>query len=441
MQFRILGPLEVLDGDRPVSLGGTRQRALLALLLTRANEVVSTDRLIDELWGAHPPKGAPNTLQHNVSLLRKTLDPNRIVTRPPGYLVRVGPGELDLEEFERLASDGSAESLQQALRLWRGPALADLAYESFAQEEGARLEELRLSVLERRIDADLERGRSAELIPELDRLTTQHPLRERLCAQRMLALYRSGRQADALAAYRTARSTLVDELGIEPGHALQELEQAILRHDPSIEPVAERSGPDRSILVAVRSEANIDRLVELAELLARTQPVRELILTRLTGPDGMTAAAALLNDRRETLAARGVVARTAAFTSTDPGGDLQRLASEQNTDLLLTDCLLAEAALGIDLGAVLDRVPCDVALVTGGDGAVAAPGPDRPVLVPFGGAEHDWAAVEVAAWISRASEAPLRLAGAEGDPRLGKRDASRLLASAALLVQRAVGVP
>src|SRR5262249_36037292 len=158
MEFRILGPLEVVDDERPLSLGGGRQRALLALLLTRANEVVSTDRLIDELWGAHPPKAALNTIQYYISQLRKTVGADRIVTRPPGYLIRVGAEELDLTKFERFLELDDAEAVGRALGLWRGPALADLTFEHFAQAEAARLEELRLAALERRITLDLAAG-------------------------------------------------------------------------------------------------------------------------------------------------------------------------------------------------------------------------------------------------------------------------------------------
>jgi DNA-binding SARP family transcriptional activator len=440
MEFRILGPLEVIEGDRSLALGGARQRALLALLLTRPNEVVSTDHLVDELWGAHPPMQAMNTIQQYVSKLRKTLGPDRIVTRPPGYLIRVGPEELDLERFERLVTEGGADSLEEALALWRGPAFADLAYESFAQEETARLEELRLTAQERRIDADLERGRSADLIAELEQLTAQYPLRERLRGQLMLAMYRSGRQAEALAVYQAARSALVEELGIEPAPALQELERAILRQDPELDLKVEPPTPERSILVAVREEANLDSLLALAEPLARSQPVRELILVQLTGADEMSAAAAQLNGRREALTERGVVARSVVFTSAEPGDDLVRLASEQDTDLLLVDCPPAGDVLEDDLAAVLARALCDVAFLIEQDAVGPGPGSDHPVMVPFGGAEHDWAAVEVAAWIARACGASLRLTGVEGDPGLGKRDASRLLASASLLVQRAVGV-
>ena len=203
--------------------------------------------------------------------------------------------------------------------------------------------------------------------------------------------------------------------------------------------MSEPPAAERSILVAVRAEDNLDALVGLAELLARTRPAREVILARLTAPEAMGAAAALLNRRREELASRGAAARTVAFTSSEPGEDLVRLASEQDTDLLLADGDLTET-LEVDLATVLDRAPCDVALLVRKDGAGLGPAPDHPVLVPFGGADHDWAAVEVGAWIARASGASLLLAGAEGDPGLEKRDASRLLASASLLVQRAVGV-
>jgi YVTN family beta-propeller protein len=256
MDFRILGPLEVRDDEgRPVALGAGRQRALLAALLLRTNEVVSSDRLIDVLWGERPPETAHKALQGYVSQLRKALEPGRppgdpgsiLVTRAPGYVLRVEPDQVDALRFARLAAEGrralergdpqaAASSLAEALALSRGPPLADLAYETFAQEEAARLEELRLAALEDRIDADLACGRHAPLVGELETLVARQPLRERLRGQLMLALYRSGRQAEALEAYRSARRTLVDELGLEPGEALQRLERAILAHDPSLEP-------------------------------------------------------------------------------------------------------------------------------------------------------------------------------------------------------------
>src|SRR5919204_3457520 len=239
MHFRILGPLEVSEAGRPVLLPGAKARAVLAILLLRANEVVSSDRLIDELWGGAPPETAVNTLQVYVSQLRKALAAgNRegagkiLVTRSPGYMMRLEPGQLDLEEFERLVADGRAAAdggdpgtasalLQQALSLWRGPPLADLAFEPSTQVEIGRLEELRLAVLEERLDADIALGRDAAIVPELEALVAQHPLRERLGRHLLLALYRSGRQAEALAVYQATRRELVDELGIDPSPELQ----------------------------------------------------------------------------------------------------------------------------------------------------------------------------------------------------------------------------
>ena len=246
MEFRILGPLEVWDGGCEVSLGGRKPRALLALLLLHPNEVVAADRLIDELWGEDSPERAAAALRVNVSRLRKALPQDVLTTRSPGYVVRVEPDELDLHRFERLVDEArsllargltadASERLRDALSLWRGPALADFAYESFAQAAIARLEEIRLAAVELRIDADLALGRHDELVGELEALVAEHPLRERLRMYLMTALYRSGRQAEALDAYKDARRALVDGLGIDPSPALQELERAILRQDPSLD--------------------------------------------------------------------------------------------------------------------------------------------------------------------------------------------------------------
>jgi DNA-binding SARP family transcriptional activator len=245
LEFRILGPLEVVEGDRSVQLGGRNQRALLTLLLLRANETVSTERLVDDLWGEHPPRTATTSLQNAVSQLRKLLGPDCLRTRAPGYLLEVAPEQLDLTRFERLVRDArSAEPadrarlLREALALWRGPVLADAELEDFAQAEIRRLEDLRLGVLEDRIAADLEFDVDAELVAELELLVGRHPLRERLRSQLMLALYRTGRQADALNAYHDARRTLVDDLGIEPGPELQALYGSILRQERRLVHVA-----------------------------------------------------------------------------------------------------------------------------------------------------------------------------------------------------------
>ena len=438
MEFRILGPLEVVDEGTPIPLGGARQRALLALLLTRPNQVVSKDRLIDDLWGDEQPRTAANTVQYYVSQLRKLLGADRITTQPPGYAIRVEAGELDLERFETLVEGGDAEALREALSLWRGPPLADFAYEPFARDEIARLEELRLIALEKRIDGDLEAGRHIELVPELERLVSEHRLRERLQGQLMLALYRSGRQADALSAYQAARETLVEELGIEPGTALQQLQRAILEHDPSLEARAEAPTPERSIVVVLREPAAADALLVLAEPLARSSPPRELILVALVSADQLSEATGLLHEHVSRL---DVSARAAAFTSTLPAVDVVRLAVEQDADLVLfqsPDEFVDDGLLGGELGIVLTTAPCDVAVLVAGD-AIPEIGPDRAVLVPFGGAEHDWAAVELAAWIARASGSTLRLVGREHTE--GGRDASRLLAQASLMIQRVVRVP
>jgi DNA-binding SARP family transcriptional activator len=233
MEFRILGPVEVVDDGRPLELG-QQQRALLVLLLLEANRVVSSDRLILALWEDDPPDTAQKALHVHVSNLRKRLGRDRIVTKAPGYSIRVDGDELDLDRFERLAAVGGRQQLVEALALWRGRPLEEFAQRRFALSEIDRLEERRLAVFEQRIEADLAVGKQAELIPELESLVAQHPLRERLRAQLMLALYRSGRQAEALEAYQDARRALVDELGIEPGHELRELHQAILRQDPDL---------------------------------------------------------------------------------------------------------------------------------------------------------------------------------------------------------------
>src|SRR5712691_1014466 len=245
MEYRVLGPLEVRDGERSLPLAGAKQRALLALLLVKANHVVSRDRLIDELWGEQPPETAVQSLQVYVSRLRKLLPPDALLTRPPGYLLEVVPDELDLQRFERLLAEGrealaaddaerAARVLHDSLALWRGPALAEFVFEPFAQSEIGRLEDLRLAAVEERIEADLALGRHADLIGELEALVAENPYRERLRGHLMLALYRSGRQAEALEAYQHARRALVDELGIEPSEELQQLERAILTHDEQL---------------------------------------------------------------------------------------------------------------------------------------------------------------------------------------------------------------
>jgi DNA-binding SARP family transcriptional activator len=251
-RFGILGPLEVLADGRPVGLGGPQQRGLLAVLLLNANRVMSRERLVSDLWGENPPATARSLLHGCVAGLRRVLpdgpDGQRLVTRAPGYLLRVAPGELDLDRFEELAASGEAAgsasgrqpdsldavaALRAALALWRGPALHDLPLDA-CRRAATRLDERRLVVLERRVDLDLRLGNFADLAAELAVLVREHPLRERLWAQLMLALYGAGRQADALAAFRALRAGLVEQLGIEPSVLPRLVERSVLAGDDAL---------------------------------------------------------------------------------------------------------------------------------------------------------------------------------------------------------------
>src|SRR6266540_5731278 len=294
-QFSLLGPLSVSCDGAPIALGGQKRRALLAAMLLEANQVVSRDRLIDGLWGEDPPDTARNTIQVYISQLRKLLPEGALETAPPGYRLVVDPETVDLFEFTRLSEEGrtalgtgdaagAADTLRAALALWRGPPLADLAWEPFAQAEIVRLEELKVAALEDRIDADLALGRHGQLVGELERLVSEQPLRERLRGQLMLALYRSGRQADALAVYQRARRTLVDELGIEPGDSLRKLERAILEHDPSLN--APLAGPTSARRVPVPVTPLLGRERELAALADLVRGAETRLVT-LTGTGGI----------------------------------------------------------------------------------------------------------------------------------------------------------
>jgi DNA-binding SARP family transcriptional activator len=455
LEFRILGPLEVVEERGPIRLGGIKQRATLAMLLLSANRVVSVDRLADDLYAGAAPVTALKQVQRQVSELRKVLgSTSGIETRSPGYVIRLAPEQLDLTIFERAAANGiealgageaqrAAELLRRALGIWRGPPLADLTYESFAQAPIERLKEIHLAALEHRIEAELAIGREVELVGELEELVTEHPFRERFRAQLMVALYRSGRQADALEAYRQARQTLVERFGIEPTAPLQRLERQILTQDPSLEPqprdrrqAAPSVAGDRTVLVVPEDESGLKRLLALAEPLANL-PGRELVIARLVDEEReLEQAAASFRAWRETLPAN---MRTAAFTTADPAGDVVRLASAYEVDLVLVDAPpgLATIPLPGDVATVLERSPADVAF---GHGAPVEWTGRSGVFVPFGGAEHDWAALELGAWLASAAGTPLRLIGARADPRRGQRDASRLLANASLAVQRLVGV-
>ena len=451
LQFGILGPVEVADERGPIRLGGPKQRATLAILLLGANRVVPVERLADDLYRGAAPVTAVTQVQRQVSELRRLLgDAAAIETRSPGYVMRIAPGKLDLHRFERLA-DQAAEAhargdswrasalLLDALELWRGGALADLADEPFARAAILRLEEIRLAVIERRIDVELALGRHAELVGELQELVAAHPFGERFREQLMLALYRSGRQTDALAVYRATREALVEQFGIEPTPALRMLERAILTQDRLLD-LTDQEVTDRSrrpVLVLPSAERAVGGLLGLAAPLARMH-ARELIVARLLADgDDVTPVSAALNARRDAL---DCDVRMAAFTTSAWVDDADRLASTSDVALVLLDAPsdVGAAQLPGDVAGLIERSAADIGLLAG-----LAPDWTRGegVFVPFGGGVHDWAALELAAWLAASMDLPLRLVGTKADASLGRRDASRLLADAALAVQRVVGVP
>ena len=448
LEFCLLGPLEVVGADGPLQLGGPKQRATLAILLLGANRVVPVERLADDLYHGAAPVTAVTQVQRQVSELRRLLGAPAIETRPPGYILRLTPEQLDLHRFERLTERAAqageaheaADLLRAALGLWRGGALADLADEPFARAAIERLEEIRLAAIERRIDAELALGLHAELVGELQELVAAHSFGERFTRQLMLALYRSGRQTEALTIYRATREALVEEFGIEPTPSLRRLERAILTQDRSLdlaEPDREATArPRRPVLVLPSEERAVDGLLGLAAPLASVH-ARELIVARLLGDgDDVAAASAALNARRGAI---DLDVRTAAFTTSAWADDADRLASTSDVALVLLDAPsnVDGAQLPGDVAALLERSAADVGLLAG-------PAPDgtrgEGVFVPFGGGLHDWAALELAAWLASAMDLPLRLVGTKADVSLGRRDASRLLADAALAVQRVVGV-
>jgi DNA-binding SARP family transcriptional activator len=447
VDFRILGPLEAWHEGRPVRVAGERQRALLAILLLHAGEVVPSDRLIDDLWGDSPPSAGATALRVRVSQLRKALgdDGRLLVARAHGYSLQIEPDQLDLHRFERLVADGeralaggnrasARDRLGDALALWRGPALADFTYAPFARAAIRRLDELRLAAVELRIEADLALGRHAVLVGELETLVADHPLHERFWAQLMTALYRSGRQSDALATYRAARGRLVDEVGIEPGPQLQALERRILAQDSTLDLAVSEPRRGRVILVPSPDEG----LVGFAAPLAG-RAGDEVIIAALAH-DGRELSAAMSDAEavRERATARGAPVRVAAFVSGDRASDLVRLAAEQDVALIVlaaSDALLASGTPDGELATVLGDAVCDVAVVAGaGRDARGA------VLVAFAGHDQDWAAVELGAWLATSRSLPLRLLGTRADPAAGRRDASRLLANASLALQRGLGV-
>jgi len=442
VEYALLGPLEARVNRRRVPLGAARQRAVLVCLLVRPNTVVRATRIVDEVWPEDPPATATNLVQGYVSNLRKTLGRAAIETEGAGYRIRVD--SLDLLEFERLTElgaraldDGQAEeareSFRAALALWRGPALGDLSQEHVLQPFVARLEELRLLARQRLLEAELGCGRAGDAVAEATALVHEHPLREHPRALLMRALYACGRQVEALQAYREGRDLLVAELGIEPGEELRELERAILRQDPALTTRESADAQMRRPTIAVGAFAAdaIDALLAAAAPLARDAAADVVVALIVAEAADVGDAVRDLERRRRTLAGGDVSVRAAAFTSLTPGADLARIADEQHADLVLVaapERTLEDARLM----TLLEDAPCDVAVLVGGELRKGA------VVVPFTGAEHDWAAVELGGWLARGTGSTLQVVGAAAAN--GARDASLLLGNASLAVQRTLGV-
>lgn len=432
LSLGVLGRLEVVRDGHAVRLVG-KPAALLVSLLIRRNDVVSTDRLLDELWAERPPKSARKLLQAYVSEIRKAVGAERVETFPTGYLLNVAEDELDLARFERLLRDAqrvrdradterALALLDDALELWRGTPLADIRDEPFAQAAAERLDDLHVHALELRFDVLLARGEDHALVSELEALVDRHPFRERLRGQLMLALYRSGRQADALERYRAGRETLVRSLGLEPTPALGRLHEAILQQDTSLE-VGTTTPRTVSLLVAGGVEA-VALLEPVARLRGRelllVQPVREL--------DELASAVHALGEERDRLAATGLQVRTAAFRSEKPAHDIARLTQRAGVELAVV-AVAHETLLELDaLAPLLQSPACDVALLVETELEAA----DGSVVVAFGGGDNDWAALELGLALAQAHETSLVLAGGS---RNGT-DASRALAAASLAVQR-----
>jgi DNA-binding SARP family transcriptional activator len=384
MEFRLLGPLEVRAGDGPVPLGAPKQRALLAFLLLHANRVVAQERLIDEVWGESPPVTAAKSVQHYVSRLRKVLPAGTLVTQRPGYLLEVEPDTLDVARFERLVDESqsaeparAATLLREALGLWRGPPLAELRDEPFARLEAERLENVRLAALEQRIEADLALGRHGQLVGELETLVREHPHRERLRGQLMLALYRAGRQADALEAYRDARDAL-DELGLEPGAALRRLERQVLTQDAVLDPgsfPAALPGP----LVPASPFPFVGRSRELDELRA--------LLERAEGGEGSFVLLAAEAGGGKTRLVRELAQEAAARSALVLYGVADAVVTTPHQPLrewlesLLRAC--DEKTLAGSLGAgseVLARLVPELQRLTGPPPPTGTPADDRYLL-------------------------------------------------------------
>ena len=377
VEVKLLGPVALARDHEPVPVRRKKQRALLALLALHAGEVVSTHRLVEELWGETPPKSAVGSLQNLVSELRRLIGPDVLVTRSPGYVLELDPRFVDAHRFERAVREGT--DLREALELWRGPALADVADEPFAPMEIARLEELKTAAREELFDAELASGRHAHLVPELEAFVAEHPLRERPRAQLMLALYRSGRQADALELYRQTRAILVEELGLEPSAELNELEQAILRHDPSVGPgkgpAPVSAEPERRKSVTIL----FADVVDSTDLAARLDPeVFGGVMRRYFG--AVTSAVErhggvlekFIGDAAMAVFGVPTVHEDDALRAVRAAVDLRDSIEELNSELTEAHGIALQLRVGVNSGEVVASDPdSGAAFVTGGPVHVA----------------------------------------------------------------------
>jgi YVTN family beta-propeller protein len=368
--YRILGPIEAGVDGRVLDIGGLKQRALLAIFLLRVNEPVSRDVLIDQLWDDHPPIRAQHTLEVYISRLRKTLEPAAgcevVVTSPGGYVLRAAEEQLDVRRFERLAEAGrraltdsepgrAEAALRGALALWRGAPLAEVSYEPFAQAEIARLEELRAGVVEDRIEADLALGRHRDVVSELEALAAAYPLRERLHQHLMIALYRCGRQAEALAVYQSVRRRLVEELGIEPSPALQRVERAILEHDASLELPRRGVLPHGFALGGVRRSRVVRRFSRSTALVAGGTVLAAAIALLAGGPfrgSGGTVSVAAGPDTVGVIDGGGDRLSEVITGVGRPGGVASGAGAAWITDSADDRLLRVDSA-----GQVVDRIP------------------------------------------------------------------------------------
>ncbi len=439
IDFRILGPLEVLVDGRAVAPRASKQRTLLAILLLHANAPVSVDALVEALWGERPPQTVRTALQGHVSALRRPLGADRIDTQAPGYLLRLEPGELDAERFEVLIAEARgvgdaaerSKRLASAVALWRGAALADFRYADFAQADIARLEERRLTAIEDRLDADLVLGRHTELLAELEQRVAEQPLRERLRGQLMLALYRGGRQGDALHAFQQARRVLAEEIGIDPGPALLALQRQILAQDPAldppraVEPVAPRQERKRvTVLVAELSGPSdpeeLDRA--LAPALARAT---ELLLGfgASVQPRFANALLAVFGAPRahEDDPERALRGGEALRRALRPGGALTvRVGIETGQALVTVDGGRVEVTGGVVAAASrLQATAPDGGLAIGDALRRLAVRPDHRHDVPFVGRDHELGLLE-RTYERAVAEASVQLVTVAGEPGSGK---------------------